>query len=138
VAYVTKLTSLAARGMLDNLTARCSGGTIKVYTGTRPASADDELPAGGILILAYDLPTPCFPASVDGNPNAVATANVLGASVAEDSGVATWFRVESSASVPVMDGNVGTTDADLILESTTIANGQSVSISSWIITLPEG
>jgi hypothetical protein len=56
---------------------------------------------------------------------------------ANATGTATWFRVINGSTNAVIDGSVGTASADLVLNSTSIAIGQTVTISSWTFTMPE-
>jgi hypothetical protein len=63
------------------------------------------------------------------------------------SGTATWFRILNGATVvggsnqitvkgtEIMDGSVGTSAADLILNSVAISSGATVSITSFVLTV---
>ncbi len=78
----------------------------------------------------------------------VITANALGADAAANAtGAATWFRcfktghVAGSGDEPtlrVYDGNIATSAADLILNSTAIQVNAAVSVSGLTITLSKG
>ncbi len=56
---------------------------------------------------------------------------------ADATGTAAWFRAYDSDDTAILDGSVGTSDADMIIDNTSINSGQTVSISSWTITMPE-
>ncbi len=45
-----------------------------------------------------------------------------------------WFSIVKSTGARVMDGSVGTSGADLNLNSTTIATGATVAVSSFTVT----
>lgn len=48
---------------------------------------------------------------------------------------ATWFRLwKTDGTTPVMDGTVGISGADLNLNNTSIATGQTVSVSAFTDT----
>jgi hypothetical protein len=55
-------------------------------------------------------------------------------SSANATGTATWFRDVDSTGTCVMDGSVGTSGADLNLNSTSITSGVQVSCTSSTIT----
>lgn len=109
-------------------------GTIKVYSGGQPSSGDAA--ESGTLLVTFTLADPAFaPADagvkvLDADPDITATA------VAE--GTAGWVRIEDSAGNNVFDGTVGATGSgqDFIINTTAIANGQTVSITSGTITAP--
>ena len=92
----------------------------------------------GRLITATLLATLTFSATAFGSAsNGVATANAITQdSSADDTDTATWFRISSGGGTAQMDGNVGTSSADLILNTTSIVAGAVVSISSGQITVP--
>jgi hypothetical protein len=102
---------------------------IRIYAGARP---DNEGAEGTLLsTLVCD------------DPIGATTAGVLEfGAIADDTsatagGVAAWFRIYTAgAAAIILDGSVGTagSGADLILDSTTITAGQTVSIDTFIIT----
>jgi hypothetical protein len=56
-------------------------------------------------------------------------------SSANATGTATWFRiVKSDGTTHVMDGTVGTSGADLNLNTVSIVSGATVAVSSFTIT----
>lgn len=115
--------------MLDAITARAGNGALlRVYDGSRPATGGTPT----TLLAELTCGSPFAGAAVNG----VLTANAITQdSSANASGTATWFRiVQSDGSTFVMDGNVGTSGSDLNLTTTTIASGQPVSVSSFVIT----
>lgn len=68
----------------------------------------------------------------------VITANTISPVSAAGSGPATKYEVyQSNGTTKLWTGTVGTTDADLILNSTSIQAGAQVSISSLTHTIPK-
>lgn len=113
------------------------GGSLVIYDGSRPASVDTAVSTQNAL-ATLTLSSPAFGSAADVNPGAQATANAITSdSSADATGTATWFRAFDSEGDPVIDGNVGTSDADLILDSVDITAGQEVKINSWTVTMPE-
>jgi hypothetical protein len=49
-------------------------------------------------------------------------------------GTATWFRITTSGGTQVIDGDAGTGGTDMILNTTTISIGLTVSMSAFTIT----
>lgn len=120
----------AANAIVDLIDAGAGAGTLKIYTGSQPADADDA--ETGTLLATFTLPDPAF-----GNAaNGVATANAISDATGAAAGTAGYFRVEDSTGANVMDGSVGTSGADLNLNTTTISVGLTVSITSWTVTMP--
>jgi len=66
----------------------------------------------------------------------VATANAITAdSSANATGTATWFRaLESDGTTAVFDGSVGTSGANINLNSVAISVGAAVSVTSYTYT----
>ena len=123
---------LAASVLDDSLEAvvdRCDGGTLRVYSGTQPATADTTV--GGTLLAEMTFATPAFTVA-----SGVATANALIIDLANATGTATWFRAFTSADAPVFDGSVGEADADLIIDDDGIVTGERVEVTELTFQLP--
>lgn len=128
------LAATTANGIADNVATRCDGGTIKVYNGTRPATADTAL-SGNTLLATCTFANPAFSAAVAG----VATAHAITQDASADaSGTASWFRVVSSAAATVFDGTVGVgAGFDCNVATTTVVAADPFPIASMTITAPE-
>jgi hypothetical protein len=115
------------------LAAWLDGGTISVYAGTRPASADDAITTQ-TLIAAFGLPTPAGSAA-DG----VWTADPLppNALILAD-GTATWARVRDSAAAVICDLDVGATDSGEALELDDTACVAGAYLIATALTITEG
>ena len=129
-------TLIAARknGMLDTLTAAMgSGAKLKIYdnTGGVPANADAALGSQVLLGTLTFSATP-FPAAAAG----VLTANAITQdSAADATGTAAFFRITTSADVVLAQGTVGTSGADLNLNTTSIVLGGPISVTSMTISI---
>jgi len=121
----------AAMGALGAL---ANSGYIRIYDGTRPATADTAL-SGQVLLAELRFNGTAFGGAVDG----VLTANAITADAAADNtGTATWYRaLKSNGTSPLWDGTVGTADSDIVLNSVTIPAGAQVSVSSLTLSLPK-
>lgn len=114
------------------VTAIGSAGTLKIYDGTQPASPDTAVGAQ-VLLSTHTCGSPFAPASTSAHPS-VLTANSIGSATAGNTSTATWFRIASSGGTAAVDGSVGTSSADLILNSTSITSGQTVAITALTAT----
>lgn len=118
--------------MADLVSNIGSAGLLKIYDGTQPASPDTAVGAQ-VLLSTHTCGSPFGPASSSAHPS-VLTANAIGSATAGNTSTATWFRITTSGATAVVDGSVGTSSADLILNSTSITSGQTVSITSLTVT----
>jgi hypothetical protein len=84
------------------------------------------------LLAELTLNATAFAGAVAG----VATANAITSdSSADNTGTATWFRVvESNGTTILWDGSVGTSGADLNLNTVGLVAGAAVAVSSFTVT----
>lgn len=106
-----------------------SAGTIKIYTGSRPASPDDA--ATGTLLATFTLSNPAFGAASSKS----AALNTVASVTAAATGTAGYFRAATSAGVAKFDGTVGTSGAELNLNTVSITSGGTVSITSGTVSI---
>lgn len=149
MAVNTNLSKAGAKAALDALIDKLDTGTganarLRIYSGTQPADPDTAPGTGNTLLAEIDLGT----AAVFGNAatgtggsasSVTATASAIlpkTDSSANASGTAAWFRAVNKGTTAVIDGSVGTSSADLILDNVSIAAGQSVKLNSWKVKLP--
>ena len=130
MAKNTQKTNLAVNTEADALSALFNGGFIKIYDGTQPATGDTSITTQNLLVT-LTFGNPAFGAAVAG----VITANAITSGTAGASGTATWARLTKSDGTAVQDGSVDTASANIVLNSTAISSGASVSCSSLTITL---
>lgn len=125
------LANALANAQADSMNAQFANGKLRIYSGTQPATADTAL-SGNTLLAEFTLPATVFGSAAAG----VVTANAVTGVNASASGTASFFRcLKSDSSTPLMDGNVGTSNADLNINSTSISSGAAVSITSWTHTV---
>lgn len=118
---------------LDAFLNNANSGKLRIYSGTQPANADTAL-SGNTLLAELTMNATAFGASASG----VATANAITQdSAADATGTAAFFRLlESDGTTVVMDGSVGTTGADLNINSVAIQSGAAVSVTAFTVTFP--
>lgn len=133
MAKNTQLAYATCNAQADALGALLDGGYIDIYDGSQPANADTAVTTQTKL-ARLQFGDPAFGAAVNG----VIEANAItGEDAALASGTATWCRlVKGDGSTVVMDGTVGTSNANLVLAATSIGAGAQVEASSFTHTVP--
>jgi hypothetical protein len=127
MALNTQLANATVNGQGDNLSARLNTGYLRIYSGTQPATADTAL-AGNTLLAELRFSATAAPATSGG----LITFNAITSGTAGNTGTATFFRALSSdGTTVVMDGSVGTSAANLVLNSVAISSGATVSVSAF-------
>ena len=129
----------ACNAIVDRLDEGAGAAILRIYAGTQPTTVDDAVDTQ-VLCASMALNDPAFEAAADADPGATAAADVdpvptEDAALATDT--ATWFRVSTSGGTAVIDGTVGTSDADLVLNTTAIVQNAVVTITAWTFTVPE-
>lgn len=116
---------------LDAITTAIStSGLLRIYSGTQPTNPDTAL--SGNTLLAELALSSTFAA---GASSGVLTASAITAdSSADNTGTATWGTLTTSGGTRKVDFTVGTSGADLNLNTTSIVSGAQVSVSSLAIT----
>lgn len=131
VGFATTIRNNMLTQILNAIDAGAGAGTIKIYTGTRPATGGAL--SGNTLLGTLTFSDPCA-ASPSGG---VLTFNAIIQDAAADAtGTATWARIEDSAGTFVYDASVGTSGADINLSSVSITAGGPISVTSASITAP--
>jgi hypothetical protein len=106
--------------------------------------ANCEAADTGTLLATLTLSATAFPASAsNASPaGAKATANAITSDTnAAATGTAGYFRAYPNVPTTtnaVIQGDCGTSAADMILNTTSIVAGATVSCTSWTVTLPDG
>lgn len=105
-----------------------SGAIINIYDGTQPTNANTAI-SGQVLLVSLPIS-----GSFGTDSNGTITLSTVTNGTAVATGTGQFFRItKSDTTTVVMDGSVGTASADMILNNTSIATGQTVSISSGTI-----
>lgn len=115
--------------VLNALDANASAGYIEFYSGARPATGGTVTTLLGTCTLSKPSGT-----VTTGVLNFSAITNGTGTAGAGAGTVATWCRFKDGSGAFVQDGSVGTSGADINLNSTTIATGQTISITGGTLT----
>lgn len=124
------ISNAAASAAADATLAVVNGGTLRIYSGVKPATPDDAL-SGNTLLAQLGFGSPSFGSASNG----VATNNVLTSdSNAPATGTAAFFRAYSSGGAAVFQGTCGTSNADLIMSSTAISTGGTVTCDAGALT----
>jgi hypothetical protein len=105
-----------------------SGSIIRLYDGSQPANANTAISTQVLLVSLT------ISGAFGTDSNGTITLGTVSNGTAVASSTATFFRiVKSDGTTVVMDGSVGTSGADLNLNTTTISSGQVVSITAGTI-----
>lgn len=133
IRYPDATRTAAISPVNDLLNAGTGPGEIRLYSGSQPASAESA--ATGTLLATFTLNDPAGTVAagvltLDVDPGISTTAVATG--------TAGWFRATDSAGTTVFDGSAGTSGADLILNTTAISSGGTVSITSGTLTQSAG
>lgn len=110
-----------------------SGANLKIYSGTQPATPETAIGAQ-VLLATLNVSGAFAAAAASGVLTANAFSNGTGTAGAGAGTTATWFRLETSGGTARIDGTVGISGCDLNLNNTSIATGQTVSVTSFTLT----
>lgn len=126
------ITAARANALLDAYAARFNSGQLKIYAGSVPANADAAL-GGATLLGTLTFSATAFPAASSRS----ATANAITQDASADAtGTASFYRAfESDGTTLIEQGTVGTSGADLNLNTTSIVNGGPIQVSSFVRTM---
>lgn len=128
---VTRLSDAARNAQISGpgVAPLLNGGYLEIRTGTQPATVATA--ASGTLLGTLTLSATAFATASGGS----ATANTItGDSSADATGTAGWFRAYASGGAGVIDGAVGTSGAELNLNSTSIVAGGTINVTSWTLS----
>ena len=127
-------------------------GVLRVYSGSQPSSPDSA--TNGTLLVTVTVSSGAFVAGAfdNGLEFGTAASGAISKSASETwqglglaAGTAGWFRLSANptdaggadTTLPRIDGNVGTSGADLNMSSTSIVVGSTYTIDTFTFTLPE-
>ena len=135
MALNPKLSNEAANAEADAVAALLNNGYLRIYDGSQPANADTAVSTQVLLAELRFNATAFGPAAAG-----VATANAFTQdSSANNTGTATWFRaLKSDGTSPIFDGTVGTSGANLNLNSVSIVAGVAVNVTGFTFTASKG
>jgi hypothetical protein len=110
----------ARNAACDAIAALHDGGTLEFQT------------SGGVEVATVTFGTPAFGASSAGT----ATANNIAADTSATGGTTAQFVTKTSGGAQILGGSVDTSLADIVIDSTVIPAGVSVSLNAFTITVP--
>lgn len=129
----TRAGASTRNAMLDTInTTLGADPLLRIYDGAQPATPDTALGAQNML-AELACATDAFLAAAAGVLTADAIASDTNAAA---TGTAAWASFCTAAGVRKIDCSVGTADANVIINTTTITSGGTVSCSAATITLP--
>jgi len=131
MALDTQISTTAQNAACNAVVDLLDGGYLRIYSGSKPANANTAI-TDQVLLAELRFGTPAFGDAANG----VATANAITSDTnANATGTAAWFRsLQSDGTTVVFDGTVGTSGANLNLDSTSISTGDTVAVSSLTYT----
>jgi hypothetical protein len=127
MGFATTLRTSRADAIKTAIDAGAGAGLIRIYDGARPATGGTAT----TLLAELTCTDPCSTGAVAG----VLTLSAINSDAsANATGTATWARIVDSSGTFVLDMSVSTAAADCNLNSTSIATGITVAITSCVIT----
>ncbi|MCK9497166.1 MAG: hypothetical protein M0R75_16970 [Dehalococcoidia bacterium] len=137
------LTNAVAQALANAITTAADAGTgavFNIYSAGSGVPADADVAIDDQTLLAQlAMSSTSFGAATDGTGKATIAAN----SISDDesanaTGTAAFFRVlTQDGGTVICQGTAGTSDADLVMDTTSITAGSTVSVSSFTIDVPE-
>lgn len=105
-------------------------GTIKVYTGTKPAGPDTAI-TSQTLLGTLTCSDPCGTTS----SGVLTFSSITQDSSADATGAAAWARISDSSGTAIIDVTVGTSGTDIIMNTTAVVAGGAIAITSAALTM---
>lgn len=125
ITIQTAARNAACDAIVDLVDGGAGAGTIEIKSAASTVAGTSE-----VATLTFS--DPAFGAAAAG----VATAAAITSDTNATGGTASDYTVFDSNSTAIWQGSVGTSGQDLNLSSTTIGAGDTVSISSFTMTMP--
>jgi hypothetical protein len=133
IRFVTTAKNNALDTLKTAVDAGAGAGTIKVYNGTQPTTANDAI-TSQTLLATLTFSDPCGSTS----SGTLTMSAITQDSSADATGTATWARIADSTGATVFDVDVTNTGAGGTLQfnTTSFVIGGPVLISAFTITVP--
>lgn len=130
-----KFSNSAVNGEADTLARLLDDGYLRVYDGTQPADADEAITTQ-VLLAELRFNATSAPAAVAG----LLTFNsVTSDASSNNTGTASWARcLSSDGTSVVMDGSVGTSGTDFIINSVAVSSGVQVDCDAITLQVSKG
>ena len=106
------------------------GGEIRVYDGTRPASADTAV-STQTLLVTFEIADPSGTVT-----NGVFTGTNPAVAMIAETGTAAWARIVDSSAGTICDVDVGVTNSGAVIEldNLSLVEGGYCTITSFVLT----
>lgn len=136
------MSMIGAKAALDAVTALVNGGgTGHLYVRSGAPPATSLTADSGTLGATLTMNATAFGASTSAETNGKAKATA--AAITSDTNAAAsitagHFRIKSGAGTVIFQGTVGTSSADLVLNTTTITAGDTVAVTALVVRLANG
>lgn len=126
------ITTAIRNALLDAYGANFNNGTLKLYAGSVPADANTAL-SGQTVLGTLNFGATAFAAASGGSMSANA---ITQDSSADATGTAAFYRAFKSDGTTVIEqGTIGTSGADLNLNTTSIVAGGPIQVTSFVRSL---
>jgi hypothetical protein len=139
MANAVYLTQARGAAMLDSLVDALDtggAGTIKIYDGTKAATANTAIGSQHILATLTFSAT-AFGSATTADPSVATAAAITNDSSADDTYTATWARFANGSATTILDCTVGPTSGyDINFNTAAFVAGATVSITALTITQP--
>ena len=123
--------SVTARNARLDAIETTVGTSANLYIRTGSAPADCATADSGSLLATLALPSDWMAAASSGSKAKSGTWSVA----ASGTGTAAHFRIkDSGGSTCHIQGTVGTSGTDMIIDNTSIASGQTITVSTFTLT----
>ena len=123
----------SAATALASIGVQLNSGFIDIYAGSsQPLDANSNTTASHYLLAEL-----AFAAGAGTAAASTWTAAAITATTATSSGIALFYRAISSSRVVQIDGSISTATADMNFNTNNFAQGASVSVTSYVLILPE-
>lgn len=111
------------------VTALGTNSVVEIRTGAAPGPGNTATGTllASVTIATWTAATPAAGQVTGSNPAAVTISA---------SGTAAHFRVKTSGGTAILEGTVGTSAADMILDSVALVSGGSLDIGAPVLTIP--
>jgi len=126
-----KFGALTVEAQATALARLLAGGWLQLYGGDMPADADDPLRAQPLLA---EVPLDGAGVSAPGGVFQLAAQQAMSP---KQAGRPTWFRCLSSTGRPVLQGTVGLTEADLLIDRAELLPGHEVALTGFRYKQPK-
>lgn len=133
IRFVTAAKNNALNTLITAIDAGAGPGTIKIYTGTQPTTANDAI-TSQTLLGTLTFSDPCGSTSA----GVLTMSAITQDSSADATGTAAWARIADSTGATVFDVDCGNTGGGATLQFNTVnfVIGGPILISSFTVTVP--